>query len=131
MRSASPTVLWSRPPQETPPASCPSTGTASSGSRLGPVIAEVKARLADQGVGFASAIPEISRTIVIAQSDALVTVRVVYGIAVTVGTWLPVVTLLLFVGGTVVARRRGVALLGAGLGLALGSARTRRRVQPR
>lgn len=92
------------------------------GIELGPVIAEVKARLADQGVGFASAIPEISRTIVIAQSDALVTVRVVYGIAVTVGTWLPVVTLLLFVGGTVVARRRGVALLGAGLGLALGSA---------
>lgn len=92
------------------------------GIELGPIIAEVRERLIERGVGFASAIPAVDRTIVVAQSDALVTVRLVYGIAVTVGWWLPVIALLLFIAGVFVARRRTTAILGAGIGLALGGA---------
>jgi len=91
------------------------------GIELGPVIEEVKKRLVDRGMSFASAIPAVDRTIVIVQSDALVTVRLVYGVAVVAGWWLPVLTLVLFVAGILVARRRSAALLGAGLGLALGA----------
>ncbi|HWI31240.1 MAG TPA: hypothetical protein VNT50_07100 [Microbacterium sp.] len=92
------------------------------GIQLGPIVEEVKQRLIDRGVGFASAIPEVDRTIVIAQSDALATVRVVYGLAVTVGWWLPVIALILFVAGILFARRKSTAVLGAGIGLAVGAA---------
>ncbi|MFE1666036.1 hypothetical protein [Microbacterium sp. P02] len=90
------------------------------GIALGPIVDAVKQRLLDQGVGFASAIPTIDRTIVIAQSDALATVGVVYTLAVTVGWWLPFVVLALFVTGILIARRRSTAVLGSGVGLALG-----------
>lgn len=96
--------------------------TGEIGIQLAPVIAEVKSRLEEQGLGFAAAIPVIDRTIVVAQADALVTVTVVYDIAVAAGTWLPFATLGLFVLGVLLARRRSVALLGAGIALALGSA---------
>lgn len=91
------------------------------GIQLGPIVAEVKQRLLDRGVSIAEAIPEVDRTIVVAQVDQLATLRVVYGVAVTIGTWLPVIALALFIGGILIARRRSTALLGAGVGLALGS----------
>lgn len=90
------------------------------GIQLGPIIDAVKQRLIDQGVGFASSIPTIDRTIVVAQSDALGTVHVVYGLAVTVGFWLPFVALALLVAGILVARRRSTAILGTGVALAIG-----------
>lgn len=95
--------------------------TGEIGIQLAPIIEEVKARLVEQGLGFAAGIPVIERTIVVAQADALVTVSVVYNIAVTAGTWLPFVTLGLFVLGILVARRRNAALIGTGVGLALGA----------
>ena len=90
------------------------------GISLAPIIDEVKERLVAQGVGFASAIPSVDRTIVLVQSDALVTVRIVYGIAATVGWWLPLITLVLFVGGVLLARRKSVALVGTGVAIAIG-----------
>lgn len=90
------------------------------GIQLAPIVAEVRQRLIDQGFGFASAIPVVDRTIVIAQSDALVTVRIVYALAVAVGGWLPLITLLFFVGGVLAARRKSTAMLGVGVGAALG-----------
>ncbi|HET8927351.1 MAG TPA: hypothetical protein VFN24_05915 [Microbacterium sp.] len=97
------------------------SGTGELGIELGPIIAQVKQRLADQGIGIASLIPEIDRTIVVAQSDALVTVGVVYNLAVVVGWWLPILALALFIGGILLARRRSVAVLGSGIGLAAGA----------
>lgn len=91
------------------------------GIQLEPIIEEVKTRLVEQGIGFAANIPVIERTIVVAQADALVTVAVVYNIAVTAGTWLPFVTLGLFVLGILLARRRTAAFIGTGVGLALGA----------
>jgi len=90
------------------------------GIQLGPIVAEVKQRLIDRGVTFASAIPEVNRTIVVAQSDSLATIRVVYSLAVTLGWWLPVIMLIFFIAGIAFARRKTTAVLGSGIGLALG-----------
>lgn len=96
--------------------------TGEIGVQLGPIIERVKELLVERGITLAESIPAIERTIVIAQADALVTVAVVYNIAVTVGWWLPIVAIALFVGGILLARNRPVAVLGSGLGLALGGA---------
>nr|WP_235483305.1 hypothetical protein [Leifsonia sp. Leaf325] len=89
------------------------------GVQLGPIIDEVKKVLVDRGIGFASQIPTIDKTIVIAQSDQAVLAQSFYGVAVAVGIWLPWVALAFLVAGVLVARRRIVALLGASIGLAL------------
>lgn len=87
--------------------------------QLGPVIEAVKDRLEEQGVGFASAIPVIERSVVIAKADSLVLVQTVYTLAVAVGTWLPFVVLALLVAGVLVAKRRSAALVWTAGGLAL------------
>ena len=91
------------------------------GISLAPIVDEVKQRLVAQGIGFASAIPSVDRTIVLIQSDALVSVRIVYGLAATIGWWLPVVTLALFVGGILLARRKSRAFVGMGVAIAIGA----------
>lgn len=91
------------------------------GIQLGPIISELRERLIDQGFGLASVVPDINKTIVIAQSDALVTVNVVYGLAVAAGWWIPLVALALFALGIALARRKATALVGSGIGIALGS----------
>jgi len=87
--------------------------------QLGPVIAEVKKRLEAQGVGFAAAIPEVDRSIVIAQDDAFVLIRTIYSLAVAAGTWLPWIVILLLVAGVLVAKRRSNALVWTAGGFAL------------
>ncbi|QAY73230.1 hypothetical protein ET445_07590 [Agromyces protaetiae] len=82
--------------------------------QLGPVLDEVKRVLGEQGVGFASLIPEVQLGIVVAQADSLVLVQTVYALAVGVGIWLPWVVLALFAGGVLVARDRRKALVWAG-----------------
>lgn len=77
---------------------------------LGVVVDRVKSALAERGVGFADLIPEINRSIPIAQADALVLVRSVYQIAVAAGFWLPWVVLGLVVAGVLLARNRTRAL---------------------
>ncbi|ANJ26308.1 hypothetical protein [Agromyces aureus] len=89
------------------------------GIQLGPIVAEVKQRLIDAGVGFASAIPEVDRTIVVAQSDALPTVRIVYALAVSAGTWLPWVALAFLIAGILVAPRRRTAIIWTSSALAV------------
>ncbi|MCI2957890.1 hypothetical protein MN032_09320 [Agromyces atrinae] len=91
---------------------------------LGPVIAEVKTRLVDTGVGFASVIPEIELVVPVLQSDGLGSARTIYALAVAVGTWLPWVALAFLALGVAVAvaPRRSRALLGASIALAAISA---------
>ena len=97
-------------------------GDGSIAVQLGPVIEAVKDRLEAQGVGFASAIPVVERSIVIAQNDSFVLVQTVYTLAVAVGTWLPWITLAFLVGGVLVARRRSAALVWTAGGFALSMA---------
>ena len=89
------------------------------GIQLGPIIAAVKAALLERGIGLANQIPAVDRTIVIAQSDSLATVRLAYGVVVAAGSWLPWVAILLLALGVAVARRRAVALIWAAVALAL------------
>ena len=89
---------------------------------LGPIVEAVKDRLEQQGVGFASAIPVVDRSIEVVQSDAFVLVETVYALAVAAGTWLPLICLALMVAGVLVAPRRIVALMWTSAGLALSMA---------
>ncbi|MFK4835326.1 hypothetical protein ACI3KY_06320 [Microbacterium sp. ZW T2_14] len=91
------------------------------GIQLAPIIEEVKKRLVDRGIGFAESIPVIDKTIVVAQSDALTVVGTVYNLAVAAGWWTPIIALVLFLAGILIARRRSTAVLGTGAGIALGA----------
>lgn len=93
------------------------SGGGQLGVQLGPIIEEVKKRLVDQGFGFASNIPVVERTIVIATADAFTTAQLVYGIAIAVGTWLPLIALALLAAGVLVAKRKVRALVATSIAL--------------
>ncbi|MDH6238247.1 hypothetical protein [Cryobacterium sp. CG_9.6] len=88
------------------------------GIQLGPVIAEIKTQLVAQGFTLATRIPDIDRTIPIAQADALVQARTAYTLLDTLGFVLPWLSLALITAGVLVARKRARALIWAGLSLA-------------
>ncbi|MET0955453.1 MAG: hypothetical protein ABWY68_05840 [Cryobacterium sp.] len=92
--------------------------TGQLGIQLGPIIAEVKKELVNRGFGLAQNIPDVDRTIVIAQSDALVQARTGYQLLNLLGFVLPLVSLGLIVLGVLVARRRSRTMIWAGLALA-------------
>lgn len=94
-------------------------GDGSLGIQLAPVIASVKQALVAQGIDFANQIPEVDRTIVIAQSDVVPRIQLAYGLAVGAGAWLPWASLLCLTAGVLVARRKSVALIWAAIALAL------------
>jgi hypothetical protein len=89
------------------------------GIQLGPVVAAVKERLVDQGIGLAANIPEVDRTITIAESDAVPRIQTAYALVTALGAWLPWIVLVLLAGGVVVARRRVRTLIWAAVALAL------------
>lgn len=89
--------------------------------RLGPIVEEVQNRLLAQGFTLASRIPEVDKTIVIVPSDDLTKASVAYQVAVALGSWLPLVALLLLVGGVAVSVHRHTAALWASFGLAVGA----------
>jgi hypothetical protein len=89
------------------------------GIQLGPVLDAVKKQLVAQGFMLAERIPEVNRTIPIAQSDALVQARTAYQLLDILGFVLPWASILLLAAGVIAARRRARALIWAGLSLAL------------
>ncbi|WP_409047578.1 hypothetical protein AB2L57_16285 [Microbacterium sp. HA-8] len=89
------------------------------GIQLAPIIDAVKDALVAQGIGLAASIPTIDRTIAIAQSDALPSVQLGYGLTLAAGLWLPWIAIGLLAAGVLVARRRSVALVAASVTLAL------------
>ena len=91
------------------------------GIQLRPIVEQVKQTLVDRGVGAASLIPSVDRVIIIGDGQALAVVRTSYAVALAVGWWLPIVSLALFALGIALARRRSAAVIGSGVGLALGS----------
>lgn len=90
------------------------------GIQLGAIVDRVRQNLRDQGVGIAGLIPQIDRVVILGTGENLALVRTGYATAVAVGSWLPLLSLGLFVTGILVARRRSTALLGSGLGLLIG-----------
>ena len=87
--------------------------------QLGPIVSEVRERLVANGVGLASLIPDIDASVELVRSDALPAVRIAYGVAIAASIALPIVCLVLFAVGVLVARRRSTALFGSGIGLAI------------
>ncbi|PPL19107.1 hypothetical protein [Microterricola pindariensis] len=87
------------------------------GIQIGPLVEEVKKRLVAQGFGFAANIPAVQLTVVVATADAFTTVRLVYNLAIAVGSWLPVVALVLLAAGILLARRRVGALVATSIAL--------------
>ncbi len=84
---------------------------------LGPIVEQVKNRLVDRGFGLAENIPTVNKSFVLAQSDAISDAQGFYSLLNTLGVWLPIVALALFVIGVVLARDRRRALLKGALGL--------------
>ncbi|WP_404432267.1 hypothetical protein LG299_16630 [Microbacterium lacus] len=91
------------------------------GIQLGAVVERVKSNLTDRGLGVAQLIPAVDRVIIIGEGNNLALIRTGYALASAVGWWLPVITLALFGLGILIARRRSTAVLGTGLGLAVGA----------
>jgi hypothetical protein len=84
---------------------------------LAPIIAAVKTRLVDQGFSLASRIPTVDRSFVLVRSDAITQAQSSYRLLNTLGFWLPILTIALFVGGVLLARDRRRALVKGALGV--------------
>lgn len=80
------------------------------GLPLGPVVADVRSALVAQGVPFAAAIPDIDRTLVLAELPNLALARVIYQVGIAVGVWLPIVSAALLVAAVLLAPRRPLML---------------------
>ena len=87
---------------------------------LGPVIAEVRARLIDSGLVIAWLIPAVDHSIVLTEIPVLGAITRVVARVAAAGTWLPVVAVVALAAGVAPARRRRLALAGAAGGVALG-----------
>lgn len=85
---------------------------------LGPIVAAVKERLVGQGFELANNIPAVDRSFVLAESDAIDEAQGLFRLLNTLGLWLPLVTLGLFVTGVLLARDRRRALAKGALGVA-------------
>ena len=92
------------------------------GIQLGAVVERVKQNLLDRGLGAAELIPTVDRVIILGDGDNLATIRTSYAVANSLGIWLPFITIGLFALGILIARRRSVAVLGTGIGFAIGGA---------
>lgn len=95
------------------------TEQGSIGVQVGPIIAAAKQQLLTQGIAFAEFIPEIDRTIEVAQSDGLAQAVGVYHLTTTLGLWLPWVAALLLLAGILMARARFRAVVATGIVLAV------------
>jgi hypothetical protein len=84
---------------------------------LGPIIDEVKTRLVDRGFTLANNIPAVDKSFVLVQSDSISQAQGFYSLLNTLGVWLPLAMLVLFVAGVVLARDRRRALVKGALGL--------------
>ncbi len=84
---------------------------------LGPVIAEVKNRLVDKGFTLAGDIPDVERSFVLVQSDAVTEAQGLYRVLRALGTWLPLILVALFATGVYLAGDRRRALFRGALGV--------------
>lgn len=85
---------------------------------LAPIIAQVKERLVANGFGLADRIPVVNKSIVLVQSDGVTKAQGFYRLLNTLGTWLPIISLVLLAAGIYVARDRRRALFRGALGFA-------------
>lgn len=87
---------------------------------LGPIIAQVRQRLVDQGYSAADRIPTVDKSFVLVTSAGVTKAQRVYSLLDTLGYWLPIVSLTLLAIGVYLARSRRRALIAGGLGFVAG-----------
>lgn len=90
--------------------------------QVGPVVDLARQALLDHGNGFAALVPPVDRAVELVTVPGLGQVAAGHGAVAALGLWLPIAALVLVVGGVALARRRRVAALRAGVGLALACA---------
>ncbi|MEV6782183.1 hypothetical protein [Streptomyces sp. NPDC051098] len=86
---------------------------------VGPLVAKVKQRLVDAGLGAAARIPDVHTDFVVFQSDDIGKVKTYLRVLQIMGGWLPFIALLVAAAGVYVAYNRRRALIGAGLAVFL------------
>ncbi|MFF1872063.1 hypothetical protein [Kitasatospora herbaricolor] len=86
---------------------------------IGPFVAKVKDQLVNSGFGPAAKIPEVHTSFVVYQSNDIGKFKTYFRLLEIMGTWLPIIAVLIAAAGvfTAVNRRRG--LIGAALGVAV------------
>jgi hypothetical protein len=82
---------------------------------VAPIVAQVKERLVDAGLGVAAKIPDVHTNFVVVQSKDIGNIKTYMRVLEIMGGWLPVVALLVAAAGVYVAFNRRHALIGAGL----------------
>jgi hypothetical protein len=87
---------------------------------LAAFIQTVKQQLTANGLELAARIPEVNASFTIFQSDQIPRAQAGFHLLKTLGTWLPIIVLLLIGIGVYVAKSHRRALIAAGLGLAIG-----------
>jgi hypothetical protein len=87
---------------------------------LAAFIQTVKQQLVAQGFTLAERIPAVEASFTVFQSADIVRARQAFNLLTTLGIWLPVIALVLLGLGVYVARDHRRALIGAGLGVAIG-----------
>jgi len=91
------------------------------GVQVGGVVSAITDELNVQGSPVAALIPRIDHVVLIGDGTAVRLLRAGYALATAAGVLVPAVAVALLVGGVLVARRRGRALVGAGLATVVGS----------
>ena len=87
---------------------------------LGPFVDKVKERLVAHGFSVAANIPAVNTSFTVFQSQDVTKAQGAYRLLNTLGTWLPILALVLLAIGVYVAKSHRRALLAAALGVAGG-----------
>lgn len=82
---------------------------------VGPLVAKVKDQLVSAGLGAAAKIPDVHTDFVVFQSQDIGKVKTYLRVLQIMGTWLPVIALLVAAAGVYTAFNRRHALIGAAL----------------
>ena len=83
-------------------------------------IQTVKERLVDRGFTLAERIPEVDASFVLFQSKDVARAQQAFNLIDTLGVWLPIIALMLIAVGVYVAKNHRRAVVGAGIGIAVG-----------
>ena len=80
---------------------------------VAPIVAQVKERLVDAGLGVAAKIPDVHTDFVVVQSKDIGKIKTYMRVLEIMGSWLPVIALLVAAAGVYTAFNRRHALIGA------------------
>ncbi|MGI5379907.1 hypothetical protein ACQEV2_37790 [Streptomyces sp. CA-251387] len=84
---------------------------------VGPIVAQVKERLVSSGFAAAAKIPDVHTDFVVVHGKDVGKIKSYLRVLQVIGTWLPVIAVLIAAAGVFLASHRRRALIGAALGV--------------